>query len=569
MGLYQNLARDIFSEHFSLFRAQFSDHYLLAHNYHQQLNHGGNLKSTSFLEEEIRTYLLSGSYDQCLNFIDLIPKEKFKEAPIIFIYQAIAMLFSDYPAEEIQNRLFRAEEICMKGQLEGELTAVQALFHSYLGDQKRGVQLSLKALCKIPHEKIFFRHLIERNLGIAYTLNGQFRKAAKQYENLLLSSHKLRNLSGILNAYNNLTYIRKVQGRFLEAGIIFKKALNFIKQNQLENNPYSIKIMAGYGHLLIQQGEIEKAKLYLCNAIQVAKKFNILMAQQAYQNLSEVFIREHDFRSALANIQECRKIVQQEKSNYFQVVNQFLLATEARIHFEAGRLGQARSWLESSGFGEIAPQDLYSKFGDQLGYMLPIAVNIYLAQKEHQKALVIINASIPKYLHSGANAYLIRALNAQALTYHQMGDTRKAIDILLRAIELGRPENNFGDFIFIGSGLIPLLNEILENGKGNKFCIHLLDLFSAYAKPETRATHPFDTADSLSKRELEVLQLIAKGMTNREIAGTLFLSANTIKSHSIKIYRKLDVNSRKQAVIKARQLGVLPSKYASLSYKPA
>jgi LuxR family maltose regulon positive regulatory protein len=65
--------------------------------------------------------------------------------------------------------------------------------------------------------------------------------------------------------------------------------------------------------------------------------------------------------------------------------------------------------------------------------------------------------------------------------------------------------------------------------------------------------------DPLSERELEVLQLIAEGLTNREIASRLFLSLNTVKAHNRNIYGKLGVRSRTRAVAGARALGILPS----------
>lgn len=61
----------------------------------------------------------------------------------------------------------------------------------------------------------------------------------------------------------------------------------------------------------------------------------------------------------------------------------------------------------------------------------------------------------------------------------------------------------------------------------------------------------------LSARELEVLQLMAEGLSNQEIAERLFLSLPTIKTHSSKLFEKLDVKRRTQAVEKARQLGLI------------
>lgn len=62
----------------------------------------------------------------------------------------------------------------------------------------------------------------------------------------------------------------------------------------------------------------------------------------------------------------------------------------------------------------------------------------------------------------------------------------------------------------------------------------------------------------ISKREWEVLDLMAKGLSNQEIAGTLFLSLNTIKTHSSRLFEKLDVKRRTQAIGKAKNRGILP-----------
>jgi LuxR family maltose regulon positive regulatory protein len=68
-----------------------------------------------------------------------------------------------------------------------------------------------------------------------------------------------------------------------------------------------------------------------------------------------------------------------------------------------------------------------------------------------------------------------------------------------------------------------------------------------------------ELVEPLSERELEVLQLIAEGLTNPEIASKLYLSLNTVKVHTRNIYGKLGVNNRTQAVARARALGGLPS----------
>ena len=65
--------------------------------------------------------------------------------------------------------------------------------------------------------------------------------------------------------------------------------------------------------------------------------------------------------------------------------------------------------------------------------------------------------------------------------------------------------------------------------------------------------------EPLSERELEVLQLIAEGLSNQQIASQLYLSLNTVKVHSRNIYDKLGVHNRTQAVARARAFGILPA----------
>jgi LuxR family maltose regulon positive regulatory protein len=91
-------------------------------------------------------------------------------------------------------------------------------------------------------------------------------------------------------------------------------------------------------------------------------------------------------------------------------------------------------------------------------------------------------------------------------------------------------------------------------------------LLAAFPSVETKQTDPSPTqgpeselVEPLSERELEVLQLLAEGLNNREVAARLFLSLNTVKTHNRNIYGKLGVRSRTQAVARARALRILPT----------
>lgn len=113
--------------------------------------------------------------------------------------------------------------------------------------------------------------------------------------------------------------------------------------------------------------------------------------------------------------------------------------------------------------------------------------------------------------------------------------------------------------------MVALLNQAVRQGILPEYATRLLLAF----EQETTSTGPGQEEASrspaallvepITKREMEVLQLISEGLTNREIARQLVLSPNTIRTHTYNLYGKLGVHSRLQAVTRARELNLLDS----------
>lgn len=115
--------------------------------------------------------------------------------------------------------------------------------------------------------------------------------------------------------------------------------------------------------------------------------------------------------------------------------------------------------------------------------------------------------------------------------------------------------------LFVDEGLFMtrLLSEAASRGITPDYTQRLLASFSSTGLVQSHASvSQTEMVESLSERELEVLQQIAAGLTNQEIADRLFLSLYTVKAHARNIYSKLGVGSRTQAVARARELEMLP-----------
>jgi len=513
--------------------------------------------SEHFVIEQAREFLLAGKYHACVEFLDLQPIEIIELSAALLIFQATAMLFNEYPQQAIEIILNKAEQIGSNDNHAGEIAALRAIIHSYTCDPVMGIKLSQIALEKIDDDNTYFRNIIERNLGIAYTIQNDLKNANIWFEKLLMSSCKLEDWGGVLAAYNYLTYIRKVQGRLRDADIIYRKALAFIHKQELEKMPHAIKLIAGYGQLLLYWNQVDDAKAYFKKAIQLAAESDILYGYTAYQFMCEAFLRENDLQGALGVLNELRQHVEGRQDFYEKIHIQHTQALETRIHISAGRIDKGLEWLASSGFDAIPPHKLFQCYGYGIGQILPTAARIYSLNGMHDLAIQVLKAVIPKFIHQGANSYLIRSLTALAIAYNQKGQVQKAEKAILKAMSLGSPENNIGDFLFFGRSLIPIINLVVCHPSARDFSAILLrhlEVFNSCSHniPPTHHQNP-----ELSPRELDVLHLIASGLTNQQIATALFLSNNTIKSHSVNIYRKLKVDNRNQAVSKARSMGIL------------
>jgi LuxR family maltose regulon positive regulatory protein len=151
----------------------------------------------------------------------------------------------------------------------------------------------------------------------------------------------------------------------------------------------------------------------------------------------------------------------------------------------------------------------------------------------------------------------------QTLACQAGGETNQAMDTLERALNLAEPSGFFRIFVDEGPSMARILYEALDLGIAPNYVRRLLAAFpidkpEQVDPPESRVSQS-DYVEPLSEREIEILHLIAEGLTNPEIANRLFLSLHTVKTHTRNIYGKLGVHNRTEAVARARVVGLLPS----------
>ena len=153
---------------------------------------------------------------------------------------------------------------------------------------------------------------------------------------------------------------------------------------------------------------------------------------------------------------------------------------------------------------------------------------------------------------------MLEILMAQAFAFHAHGELPQALVSLNRALTLAEPEGYFRFFVNEGESIVGLLKALIHSRKDDRLNNYIRKLLNSFNKTKPEPANAQPLIDPLSERELEVLRLVADGLSNDEISQKLFLALSTVKGHNLRIFNKLQAKSRTEAVARARELGLLP-----------
>jgi len=126
------------------------------------------------------------------------------------------------------------------------------------------------------------------------------------------------------------------------------------------------------------------------------------------------------------------------------------------------------------------------------------------------------------------------------------------MEVLLPALKEGREQGCIRVFADAGSGIVPLLRQAVLHGISPEYIGQILMALGEQTGTADQSEGAL--LEPLSDRELQVMRLVATGLSNRQIADQLVLSLGTVKTHIHHIYGKLDVRNRAQAIARVREL---------------
>ena len=213
----------------------------------------------------------------------------------------------------------------------------------------------------------------------------------------------------------------------------------------------------------------------------------------------------------------------------------------AQFALEEFRVAVALAPAEAGGLIPRLPANTASRL---------LQARLHVLRREWAKAGQILEEMEPVTIRERVEWGVLRSLAAQA------ADLTRAHRYLRTALELAQPHGYLATIIEQGPGIAALLRS-LPAGTGLKPYVDELSVRAEAAGASSNGPARQLPGGLLSDRELEVLRLLASRLTTTEIAGALFVSANTLKSHMKSIYRKLDVSSRADAVREGEARGLI------------
>ena len=504
-----------------------------------------------------------------LGWFEAFPAQVLLDRPGLGMVYAWALFMSNQleRAEQQLNQLMPLVQTAPS--LLGELYVIRVMIATRRYDMPAFIELARQALSRVPPEEASPRSRILLTLGVAYEeMSGDIIAAKSAFREAYELGKAFPSASSVGNAplpLMALAYLADyewLQGNLRDASRMYEQSIGLAEKWGGQSSIALCLVQQGRAGLLYEWNDLDGAARALQECIRVGELWrNPRLLVPAYGLSALVMQARGQADDARAMIGRAEQIT---RDSYSSPPDLGSLALYQIILWIAQKDFQAIAQWEQSHDSEWRSQIGRSR--DTIPIVLARArIARYFRQRDDSalgQARALIEPALEQAQASGLMFNVARLLILDALALYAQRETVSAITGLKRALALAEPENYVRSFLDMGKPMEEFLLWGLESQSLSEphlrvYVSKLLSHFGADFPIKSSQPTGDTLIEPLTERELEVLRLIAQGLSNREIGERLFLALSTVKGHTRIIFDKLQVQRRTEAVARARELGLL------------
>ncbi len=502
-----------------------------------------------------------------LSWVKALPDEVVRSRPVLSIGCGWASLDAgDLKAAERHFQL--AEEWQGKSAsvddeehrfLSAQIANGRAYLSQALGDMESTVEYARRASTFLREDEYFDRGLSAILPGFAYWASGDLEAANNAVSDAVSYMQKIGKLPFVISFTSYLADIMTAQGRLHEAIRLYRQLLETANQQGKPDSPEIAVVHLGLSGLFLEKGEMESAREHLERSKEFGELTWFAPWYRHWVYAHSQFLRTKGDLDSIFNIlNSAKRLYYRHPIPDVRPLKSML----ARVWIEQGNFHDAQLWVNERG---LSVDDDLSYLREHehitLARLLIARSRSSSVPGDGKDAVKLLRRLLAAAEEGGRAGSVIEILVLLSLALEAQGQILSAIPTLEGALKMAESQGYVRVFVSEGPTMSHLLYQALSQGIEPQTVQRLLAAFpvievQTVESPQSRSS-PAELIELLSERELEVLQLIAEGLTNPEIAARLYLSLNTVKAHTRNIYGKLDVNNRTQAVTKGRGLGLV------------